>query len=60
MNNIINRTILDATVWSVSLLFAFGLLLNAALTDARGPSASSATWSTVRVDFDEHTVRISG
>ena len=36
MNTTINRRIFDAIVWSVSLLFAFGLLLDTALADAKG------------------------
>ena len=44
MNNVSKRRIFDAVVWSVSLLFAFGLLLNNALADSRGFSAGNSTW----------------
>jgi len=44
MNNAMKRRMFDATVWSVSLLFAFGLLIDTALADSKGSSASNATW----------------
>jgi hypothetical protein len=44
MNNANKRWIFDSVVWSVSLLFAFGLLLDHALADSKGFSATNATW----------------
>jgi len=61
MNTTINRRIFDAIVWSASLLFAFGLLLDTALADAKGfppatrpgtpnASISTSTLSAFRVE----------
>ena len=44
MNNTIKRRIFDALVWSVSLLFAFGLLLDAALAESNGIPATNEKW----------------
>lgn len=44
MNDTIKRRIFDSTVWSISLLFAFGLLADDALADSKRPSATNATW----------------
>lgn len=44
MNNASKRRIFDSIVWSVSLLFAFGLLIDSALADSKGFSASNKTW----------------
>jgi nitrate/TMAO reductase-like tetraheme cytochrome c subunit len=44
MNNVTQHRIFDSIVWSVSLLFAFGLLTANALADSRGFSATNATW----------------
>lgn len=44
MNNTTKRNVLDSIVWSFSLLFAFGLFIDSALADAKGFSASNATW----------------
>jgi cytochrome c553 len=44
MNNTTKRWILDSVVWSVSLLFAFGLLLDNALADSEGLSPTNPTW----------------
>jgi nitrate/TMAO reductase-like tetraheme cytochrome c subunit len=46
MNNTIKRIILDSIVWSVSLLFAFGLLIDSALAGSKGFSATNKTWQT--------------
>lgn len=44
MNNVIKRRIFDSILWSVSLLFAFGLLIDNALADSKGLSATNNTW----------------
>lgn len=44
MNNAMKRKTFDAIVWPLSLLFAFGLLMDSALADSNGISASNATW----------------
>ncbi len=44
MNNTRKRHIFDATVWSVSLLFAFWLLIDSALAESNRPAATNATW----------------
>lgn len=44
MNNTSKRRTFDSIVWSVSLLFAFGLLIHDARADSKGFSASNATW----------------
>lgn len=44
MNNTTKRWIFDSVVWSVSLLFAFGLLIDNALADSKGLSPTNATW----------------
>jgi len=46
MDNTIKRTFFDSIVWSVSLLFAFGLLTDAALADSRGMRATNEKWKT--------------
>ena len=38
------RRISDALLWSVSLLFAFGLPIDNALAGSKGPTASNDTW----------------
>ena len=44
LNNVIRRRIFDSIVWSLSLLFAFGLLVDSALADSREGPAGNATW----------------
>ena len=44
MNDTSKRRILDSMVWSVSLLFAFGLLIDSAMADSRGFSATNKAW----------------
>ena len=44
MSNARRRSILDSVVWSVSLLFASGLLIDSALAESKAPSATNATW----------------
>jgi nitrate/TMAO reductase-like tetraheme cytochrome c subunit len=44
MNHATQRRIFDAIVWSVSLLFAFGLLMDSAFADSNRFTASNATW----------------
>lgn len=44
MNNAIKRRIFDSILWSVSLLFAFGLLLDNSLADSKGLPATNNTW----------------
>lgn len=44
MTNASKRWIFDSVVWSVSLLFAFGLLLDNALAESNGFSANNNTW----------------
>lgn len=44
MNNTIKRRKLDSVVWSISLLFAFGLLIDNALADSKRFLATNATW----------------
>jgi len=44
MNNTTKRWIFDSVVWSVSLLFAFGLLMDNAMADSKGFSATNKTW----------------
>jgi mono/diheme cytochrome c family protein len=44
MNNASKRKIFDFTVWSMSLLFAFGLLIDSALADSRPPAAANKTY----------------
>lgn len=44
MNNRSKRLILDSVVWSVSLLFAFGLMIDSALADSKAASATNASW----------------
>lgn len=44
MNNTSKYWILDSVLWSVSLLFAFGLLLDNAMADSKGYSATNSTW----------------
>lgn len=44
MNNASKRRIFDSIVWSVSLLFAFVLLMDNALADSKGFSATNKTW----------------
>ena len=46
MNNTCKRWTFDATVWTVSLLFSFWLLMDGALADSRRPAATNATWKT--------------
>ena len=44
MTNTHRRWILDSVVWSLSLLFAFGLLADNALADSKAFAASNKTW----------------
>ena len=44
MNNTSKRWIFDSVVWSVSLLFAFGVLTQDAQADSRGISATNEKW----------------
>ena len=44
MNNTSKRWIFDSVVWSVSLLFAFGLLMDAALADSNRGYAANKKW----------------
>jgi nitrate/TMAO reductase-like tetraheme cytochrome c subunit len=44
MNNIIKRRIFDSIVWSVSVLFAFGLLIDSAMAESSGPVATNKSW----------------
>jgi len=44
MNNASKRRIFDSVIWSVSLLFAFGLLIHDAVADSNGFTATNKTW----------------
>ena len=44
MTSTSKRWIFDSVVWSVSLLFAFGLLLDSAMADSSRFSDGNATW----------------
>jgi len=44
MNNANKRKIFDLTVWSMSVLFAFALLIDSALADSRLPAAANKTY----------------
>lgn len=44
MNNANKRKVFDFTVWSMSLLFAFGLLTDSALADSKVPAATNKTY----------------
>ena len=44
MDKIIQVKVLDLIVWTVSLLFAFGLLLNDAMAEPRMHAAANAKW----------------
>ena len=44
MNNTTKRWIFDSVVWSVSLLFVFGLLINEAMAESGAPVAANVTW----------------
>ncbi len=44
MNNTSKRRIFDSVVWSASLLFAFGLLIDSALADSNVTAAANASW----------------
>jgi nitrate/TMAO reductase-like tetraheme cytochrome c subunit len=44
MNKAIKRRIFDSMVWSMSLLFAFGLLVDAALADSHRSYATNSKW----------------
>jgi len=46
MNNTIKRRIFDAVVWSASLLFACGLLLDSALADDQAIAGISVSGQT--------------
>jgi nitrate/TMAO reductase-like tetraheme cytochrome c subunit len=45
MNRVIQLKVVDVLVWAVSLLFAFGLLINEAVADSGRFSASNAKWA---------------
>ncbi len=44
MNKTIQLGIFDLIVWTLSLLFAFGLLLNEAVAEPGAPAAANAAW----------------
>lgn len=44
MNNASKQKAFDYTVWSVSLLFALGLLIYSALADSKQPAATNKTY----------------
>jgi cytochrome c553 len=44
MHNTFKRKIFDSIVWPVSLLFAFGLFIDAALADSKGIRAINEKW----------------
>lgn len=44
MNKTINVKLVDLIIWAVSLLFAFGLLLNEAMAEPRAPAAANGKW----------------
>jgi len=44
MNSASKRRIFDFTVWSISLLFAFGLLIDSAVAESKGFAASYKVW----------------
>ena len=44
MNHASKRKIFDFTVWSMSLLFPFGILADSALADSRLPAAANKTY----------------
>lgn len=46
MKNMIKRRIFDSAVWSLALLFAFGLMLDAALADSKGMRVTNEKWKT--------------
>ena len=46
MDNTTKRRIFDATVWALSLLFLFGLLLDSAMADSKRFSAANEKWKT--------------
>jgi nitrate/TMAO reductase-like tetraheme cytochrome c subunit len=45
MNNVIKRRIFDSIVWSVSLLFAFGLMIDSAMAESSRSFAANKTWT---------------
>jgi nitrate/TMAO reductase-like tetraheme cytochrome c subunit len=45
MNDAIKQKIFDSTVWSVSLLFAFSLLISEASAESTRSSATNKTWA---------------
>ena len=44
MNKTVNLRVFDVIVWTLSLLFAFGLLTDNALADSKGLLAGNKTW----------------
>lgn len=44
MNNTVKRRIFDSIIWSVSLLFAFGLLIDSAMAEPSGSVATNKSW----------------
>jgi len=58
MNNALKRRVFDTVVWSASLLFAFGLLLDSALADDQAIAGIGASCNTERGDVGEHAVRV--
>jgi hypothetical protein len=58
MSNTIKRRIFDAVVWSASLLFACGLLLDSALADELAVAGIGTSCPTEGGDLGEHAVRV--
>ncbi len=44
MNKTINVKVVDLIIWGLSLLFAFGLLINEALAEPRTPAVANGGW----------------
>ncbi len=44
MTNTAKRRLFDGIVWTASLLFAFGLLVDSALADSKGAFVTNASW----------------